>query len=194
MNKKVLEAVAVIVVAAVVFISCGRKDINVTGESVEESKDASVMIEHEELEVEDLVTEAPNIYVHVSGSVVNPGVYEVPEGTRVYEAVEAAGGFSKEADRDYVNLVEVLRDGEKVYIPSTDEILAGSVEADSGLVNINTATVEKLCTIPGIGETRAKAIVDYRSQYGNFATVEDLMNVSGIKEGTFNKIKDYIKV
>ena len=170
------------------------------------------------------------IYVHVCGAVENPGVYELREGSRVFEAVREAGGFTAEADDSYVNQAQQLTDGVKLVIPTVEQVketaeggesgLAemGIVEGDNavqsggygvnagnnstdgtesgpdGRININTASEAQLCEIPGIGATRAAAIVAYRQQAGGFASTEDIMKVSGIKEGTYEKIKDRITV
>ena len=166
------------------------------------------------------------IFVHVCGAVKNPDVYELPAGSRVYEAVQAAAGFTEEADLNYVNQAQILTDGVKLVIPTVEqtealtsegkgENMIGIVEeqgsadglgitaagTDSGQgdvsdakININTASEAELCNIPGIGATRAAAIVAYRQEKGGFSSIEDIMNVSGIKEGTYEKIKDSIKV
>lgn len=164
--------------------------------------------------------EQQTICVHVCGAVKNPDVYELPAGSRVYEAVKQAGGFTEEADESYVNQAQMLADGVKLVIPTTEQIQAESqetlrgvigvvgaeealpdpaggdtaAEAADGKININTATQEQLCKIPGIGATRAAAIVSYRQEHGGFTKIEDIMNVSGIKEGTYVKIKDSITV
>ena len=169
--------------------------------------------------------------MHVCGAVRNAGVYEMPSGSRVFEAVELAGGFTEEADEGYVNQAQPLSDGAKLVIPTKEQVeslregvagggeqigIAGQTEVSSmagygvaggenkgtdaevssmdGKININTASEEQLCEIPGIGATRAAAIVAYRQQAGGFSTIEDIMKVSGIKEGTYTRIKDNIKV
>ena len=165
------------------------------------------------------------IFVHVCGAVKTPDVYELPAGSRVYEAVQAAGGFSEDADRSYVNQARILDDGVKLVIPTLEQtqaisegeeehligiveeqgsadglgiVTAGTVteqgNASDGKININTASEAELCNIPGIGATRAAAIVAYRQEKGGFSSIEDIMNVSGIKEGTYEKIKDSIKI
>lgn len=187
-------------------------------------------------------------FVHIYGAVVNPGVYELQEGSRIYQAVSAAGGFAEEACQDYVNQARQVSDGMKIWIPTEKEAAklltssgdgkggtgglggssadtvnvsgpygdnagvetvgtqtvnsggAGAGEnsgvgaAGSGLVNINTATVEQLCTLNGIGESRAKTIIAYREAHGNFTKKEDIMKVTGIKESSYAKIKDQITV
>lgn len=172
--------------------------------------------------------ETQTIFVHVCGAVNDPGVYELPLGIRVHEAVEAAGGFAEDADEDYVNQAQPLTDGTKLVIPTHEQVQAagsggygylepaggsagisdgssgasgsfggasgGSGSASDGRVNINTASESELCSIPGIGAVRAAAIVAYRQEKGGFASIEEIKNVDGIKEGTFEKIKDSIKI
>lgn len=138
-----------------------------------------------------------SICVHVCGAVVNPGVYELPTGSRVYEAVQAAGGFTEEADENYVNQALALTDAVQLVIPTVEEAEAWQTQdgqADDGKININTASESQLCDIPGIGAVRAAAIATYRQEHGAFETIEDIMKVSGIKQGTYDKIKDSIKV
>ncbi len=141
--------------------------------------------------------DASVIYVHVCGAVKNPGVVMLPEGSRGQDALEAAGGFAEDAAKEAVNLAAVLSDGMRLYFPTPEEALETESEAqdrDAGLVDINTAGVELLCTLPGIGETRAGAIVAYREEHGDFGSTEEIMRVSGIKEGAFNKIRNLITV
>lgn len=157
------------------------------------------------------------IYIHVCGQVVTPGVYALPEGSRVWDAVEAAGGLTEEAQPDAVNLAWVITDGSKVTIPDRSqaqdqgfswyETGTGGPAANggtdqgemftentSGLVDLNRATVEELMTIPGIGQSRAQAIVAYRQSHGSFGTIQEVMEVTGIKEGLFEAIRQYITV
>ncbi len=162
-----------------------------------------------------VVKDSREIVVFVCGSVVNPGVYNLQQGDRVSKAIDKAGGFADDADINYLNLALELTDGMKIYVPSieetsqievnysesgnalsqTDGYLNGQVSSDSnGLVNINTATVDELMSIPGIGEAKAKSIVAYRNEHGRFNSIEGIMNIPGIKEGLFNKIKDKISV
>lgn len=130
------------------------------------------------------------IYVHICGAVVEPGVYELPGGSRIYDGVNQAGGFDGEADTEAVNLVDVLADGEQIRIPFVGENVSG---AENGLININEADLDTLCQIPGIGESRAQAIVDYRQEHGGFQSAEELMQVPGIKEGIYANIYPYIE-
>ena len=135
------------------------------------------------------------IRVHVCGAVMTPGVVSLPEDSRAEDALEAAGGFAENAWRDYVNLAERVRDGEKLYFPTLEESESLTLqEPESGLVNINTADVAMLCTLPGIGESRANDIIAYREANGPFGSCEDIMKVSGIKDSVYSKISDKITV
>ena len=166
--------------------------------------------------------EAKTLVVHICGAVSAPGVYELPAGSRIIDAVEAGGGFLPEADEACCNLAEEIVDGCQIYIMTKTESCAdGQTEKkagiqtspdsdmqttdrnvrsnsapalDNGLVNLNTADVAALMTLPGIGESRAKAIISYREQHGAFAQIEDIMKISGIKQAAFSKIKDKITV
>lgn len=104
-----------------------------------------------------------------------------------------AGGFSEEAAVSRINQAEVLKDETRLYIPTMNEIVEEQSKED-GKVNLNTATKEELMTLPGVGQSKAALIIQYREEHGKFQTIEDIMNISGIKEGLFGKIKDYIKV
>ena len=149
---------------------------------------------------------APAFVVHVCGEVVNPGIYELPAGSRIYEAVKAAGGFTENAEEESVNLASPIEDGVQIRIYSKDEaetLAAGAAPLDgfeaSGegkepVVNLNTATKEELMTLSGIGESRAEDIIRYREENGGFQNIEDIMKVSGIKDAAFQKIKDRITV
>ena len=142
---------------------------------------------------------AETICVHVCGYVKNPGVYYLTKGARIHEAVEMAGGMTEEADSQYVNLAEEAEDGTKIYIPGLEEVadgrvLFGAADEEDGLVNINTASLEELKTLPGIGDIKAEAIISYRESEGAFTAIEDIMNIDGIKESSYEKIKEHIKV
>lgn len=153
------------------------------------------------------VTETKILVVYVCGAVEIPGIYTLSPGSRLYEAIQMAGGFSKDADTAYHNLAREIEDGERVYILSTSETKeltaeqqaageenSGAAVQANGLINLNTATAEQLMTLPGIGEARAADILAYRAKIGQFTDIEELMNVSGIGEARFEKIKDKITV
>lgn len=148
-----------------------------------------------------------DIFVHICGAVVNPGVYVLSAGSRIFEGIEAAGGFSEDACEDFVNLAQTLQDGQRIVIPTEEEAeavvqdsayqeqwLPEETQSADGRVNINTASEQELSAISGIGAGKAAAIIQYRQENGSFSNVEDIMKVSGIKEGTYEKIKDKITV
>ena len=144
------------------------------------------------------VEKESDIYVSVGGCVNKPGVYIVPESSRVFEVINIAGGVTRGADTDALNLVNVVKDGMKIVVPSKKasanegDKAVTSEENKSSLVNINEADVETLTSLPGIGKSKATAIVSYREKNGYFGSIEDIKNVSGIKDGTFEAIKDCI--
>lgn len=140
------------------------------------------------------------IWVHMCGAVAVPGIYELPKGSRIYDGVAKAGGFTANADMNYYNLAQLLTDGMKIEVPLSGETektaasreQASGTEQSSGLININTATAEQLQTLPGIGASRAADIIAYREKNGGFQKKTDIMQVSGIKESVYGKIKDLI--
>lgn len=136
------------------------------------------------------------IYVHVCGAVNSPGLKKLPEGSRAFDALEMAEGFTEEADADAVNLAALLTDGQQLYFPAEGEIAdpGSGMDESSGKVNLNTADVKTLCTLKGIGESRAEAILKYREEKGGFSEIEELMKVPGIKESIFEKIRDQVTV
>lgn len=138
-----------------------------------------------------------SVVVYVTGAVLHPGVYEVGGNMRVSDAIEAAGGLKNNAAADYLNLAAQLSDGEKITVPTKKEAKALDKDDDSDeshLVNINTAAKEELMTLPGIGESKADAIIAYRQENGGYRNIEELMQISGIKEGVYSKISEYITV
>lgn len=137
------------------------------------------------------------LYVYVCGFVEEPGVYTLEEDSRVVAAIEAAGGFREEAATEAVNLAAPVTDGMQIVIPSLEEAIAAQVSEErqqAGLVNLNTATAAELCTLRGIGEAKAEAILAYRTEIGNFTSIEQIKNVTGIGESLFNKIKESIYI
>ena len=145
------------------------------------------------------------VFIYICGAVKKPGVYTFDSPPRVVEVVEKAGGFTKKADRASVNLASQVDDGAQVVVyeklkdgqAANPAVGASSGTGDSDaqlLIDINTAGHEELMQIPGVGDAKASAIEAYRSEHGRFEKPEDLMQISGIKQGTFDKIKDYIKV
>jgi competence protein ComEA len=145
-------------------------------------------------------TEKP-VVVYITGAVPRPGVYALPKNARVQDAISAAGGFLAEAEKSQINLAALVEDGEKLdipYIEGASPVLGTPipviVTSTTELVNINTATLEQLDTLPGVGPTTAQRIIDYREQNGPFINTEDIINVQGIGTGTYERIKDLITV
>ncbi len=166
-----------------------------------------------EIETIEEKNDEEKVVVHVIGEVNNPGVVTLPEGSRIIDAINMAGGKTEEADLSKINLAYIVEDGTQIYIPRINENLnqvnlisdgagIGVIINDSDVeenkveakVNINTANKEKLETLPGIGETTAQKIIDYRESNGKFKTIEDIKNVSGIGEAKYESLKDKITV
>lgn len=166
---------------------------------------------------------AASCFVHICGEVAKPGVYELPSGSRIFQAVEAAGGITEQAAADSVNLAAPVQDGMRVKIPSLEEVktlsgeelralsAGGSTDGASGdpsgesgagretengakLVNLNTAGPEELMSLNGIGKARAEEIIRYRTEHGKFQSIEDIKDIPGIKDALFQKIKESITV
>jgi len=177
-------------------------------EEAKEGADAETSKGSEEnrgIEAAENVPESTGVWVHICGKVMSPGVYCLPVGSRVFQAVEAAGGFSEDAACDYLNLAGTVSDGMQIYVPGAEEVKEGNVPLQTGgegsetskedrRININTATKEELMTLKGIGESRAEDIIRFREDSGKFWKIEDIMKVPGIKEAGFRKIKDSIIV
>jgi len=156
-----------------------------------------------------IITDPPSsIVVSVEGAVTRPGVYTLPSGSRVNDALVAAGGVTADADLTDLNLAARLRDGQRLIVPAVPAALAdgpstsaGSPvpsqapsEAPSGRININTATIEELDALPGIGPAKAQAIVDYRTAHGPFRTVDELVLVDGISPAMLDRLRPLITV
>ena len=166
-------------------------------------------------------SESQTCYVYVCGAIVSPGVYEVECDTRICEVIQFAGGLTAEAETTCINQALAVYDGLMLNIPTVEQWTNGefyldekgfpiqrqkseqSIDAvdkvvesavNDGKIDINTATVEQLCTLPGVGTTRAESIIAYREEHGGFKKIEDIKNVAGIKDGLFKKIKEKIKV
>jgi competence protein ComEA len=143
------------------------------------------------------------VYVYITGEILHPGVYQLVEDARIYEVLVEAGGYTPEADESACNLAGKVSDGMQIHIPNRENsedkreiIIDGlqTTEEASEKINLNEASLSGLTDIPGIGTVKAEAIITYREQYGPFQSIKDIMNVEGIKNGTYEKIKDYIDV
>ncbi len=214
MKKRFWMAAGILTIVSGMLLSCGRKDeqeellLFPAGEDMAAGQTPEPEISGDdgrELESAAEEKDSQEIYViHICGAVKSPGVYLLAEGSRVYQAVEAAGGFAEDADEAYLNQADRLTDGMQLYVPTGEETAgldrvgqAGNIEtagAENTLVNINTAGEELLCTLPGVGSSKARSIIAYREENGAFQKTEDIMKVEGIKDGLFRKIKDSITV
>lgn len=190
-------AVIFILVCGIIYFGNEKKD-EPSYESAVESTVCETSFPYTDEETGNSSYDEP-VVVYVTGAVVCPGVYEVGGNMRVSDAIEAAGGFKNNAAADYLNLAAQLSDGEKITVPTKKEAKALDKDDDSDsdgshLVNINKAAKEELMTLPGIGESKADAIIAYRQENGDYKNIEELMQISGIKEGVYSKISEYITV
>lgn len=217
------------------LLGCTKEKIVIeTGETVEAEIDSgevaegqgvtvSALEEPESQPIEEAASEeSKTIWVHICGEVLQPGVYELPQGARIWDALQEAGGVTGQAEADYLNQASLLEDGMKITVPSRMQAEQWETNGETGVqkgqevsakqgasavgiegqgpgeqsgkVNLNTADEAALCTLPGIGASRARSIIAYREKNGPFAQIEDIMKVTGIKEAAFAKIKDYICV
>ena len=182
-------------------------------ENVLDAETNEIVDSNEEISSQNNRESEETVVVHVIGEVNNPGVVTLPEGSRIIDAINMAGGKTEEADLSKINLAYIVEDGTQIYIPRINENLnqvnlisdgagVGVVITDSNVeenevdskVNINTASKEKLETLPGVGETTAQKIIDYREANGKFKTIEDIKNVSGIGDAKYESLKDKITV
>ncbi|MGG5775584.1 competence protein ComEA [Bacillus subtilis] len=193
----ILAAFAAVFTAIMIFLATGKNKEPVKQAVPTETENTVIKQEANNDESNEIIV------IDIKGAVQHPGVYEMRTGDRVSQAIEKAGGTSEQADEAQVNLAEILQDGTVVYIPKKGEETAvqqgggGSVQSDGGkgaLVNINTATLEELQGISGVGPSKAEAIIAYREENGRFQTIEDITKVSGIGEKSFEKIKSSITV
>lgn len=220
-NKDKIKTVAlpVLVIAAVFFFWFSGKGEDVT--LTDSKPDASeVQMQEEDVDGDGMAAKevsaaAGKIFVDIGGEVAAPGVYEVTEGTRLFEVINRAGGLTEKADIDVINRAETVYDGQKILIASYEETRSGKNTAGTGAgqttgsgagsaqgtdntdgekVNINTADSAELQSIPGIGPSKADRIIEYRNTQGRFNTIEDIKNISGIGNKTFESIKKYIVV
>ena len=224
--KSYIFSVLVMLTAVLVLGGCGDSKVYMTGDrseehavsydsAVGETADTGIVSADEARDDKEAGAEpdqyTEDFYVYLTGAVCVPGVYAVPAGSRLYEAVEKAGGFTEETDISACNLAAEVSDGVQYYFPTYAETeAAGGTAAyivssaqdmtgresggSDGRVNINTASRDELMTLPGVGGSKADAIIAYRDTNGAFSSPEDIKNVKGIGESTYESLKDYIIV
>ncbi len=200
--KKIRNIISILMLMVLVS-ACGRQSKDAEGillSSQKEDTENEKQSEDIEQEHTEAGTEGESlIYVQVSGAVKCPGVYGLAEGSRVFHALELAGGVTKGADPTSLNQAERVTDGQMIQVLTAEEAAqreeSGKAQPeDDGKVNLNTADKEELMTLTGIGDAKAQSILDWRMEHGGFAQIEDLMKIEGIKEGVFSKIRDSVKV
>mgnify|MGYP001037017457 CR=1 FL=1 len=187
--------VSVVVLVSVVMLGTGM----IMGKNLVETK----VVPSEQVVIED---SGEPIYItsYVVGAVNKPDVYELPINSIVKDAIEKAGGPTEDADLVAINLARKVKDGEEIIVPAKQVFLSDSNDSgnsvstasanSSGKININIASAKELEALPGIGEVKSNAIVQYRKDYGLFREIRDIIKVSGIGEVTFENIKDLIVV
>lgn len=235
-KKTIIKVVAGFVLfATAFFVFCIRDDkvesnefklINGSDSDIQSQSDSDIqsqnkiieIVTSKSIDIKEEISKPQKIYVDISGAVENPYVYEMEEGTRVYEVIELAGGLKEDADISNLNLAQILKDEDKITISTKSQISNGiaeesikssnslatsNIEGEYGkkdefnsekLININTATAMELQNITGIGPSTADKIISYREEHGDFKKIEDIMNVNGIGEKTFTKFKNKIMV
>lgn len=197
-NNKILKF-AVIIVMCIGLMACKKDDDLI--ELTQNRQDVTTVEKNQETE---------QIVVYINGQVKKPGVYKLSKNSRLYQVVDMAGGMTKNAKKEALNLAETVVDSQNIHVMSKREykssVSKNSFQKDSeiseakndsgksGLIDINTATKETLTTLPGVGESKAAAIITYREENGQFSTIEDIKKVSGIGDATYDNLKDLITV
>lgn len=173
-----------------VLSGCSKEQVLMT---LQEDSEVSAEVEQGDTDTEEETSQL--IYVYVCGYVNQPGVYSLESDARICDALALAGGVTEDGRGEALNQAEHLTDGQTLYVPGREEASDGTAEEEADdRVNINTADKEALMTLPGIGESKAETIIQYREEHGSFDSIEKLMEIPGIKEGVYNKVKDQIKV
>ena len=180
-NKKMILKYGLIIVIIALLVVCG---IILTKKDNENGKTIETMENKVGLEV------SYDIIVEIKGEVKHPGIYTLPKDTRIQDLITVAGGLTVDADSSSLNLASKLSDGMVVVVPTKQQ----TSNQNNDKININSASVSELCSLPGIGESLAQRIIDYRNTNGFFSTTEEIKNVSGIGDALYNKIKDYITI
>lgn len=194
------------------LVDSGKNVENEQENSMQSADNTNVTDDGNDIDNTNQVTEeVVEIAVHITGEVKKQGLIYLKEGSRVADAIEKAGGETKNADLSQINLAYVLQDGQKIYVPNKNEKISQYITGNSGnndteenntsnlskkdsKVNINTANQSELDSLPGIGPSIAQKIIDYREENGNFKTIEELQNVKGIGDSKYEEIKDRVTV
>lgn len=209
-------ALAILILACGIMYLMSSSDSKDTWQVLSDTEVISSSLEREEMKsldeqtmdvtAESITEEMSMVFVHVSGAVKSPGVYQVKTGSRIYQVIDLAGGLTEDADREFLNMAQTVADGQKITVYTREEVESGNISEGSDSIiensnrvenkkiNINTADKETLMELAGIGEAKADAILAYRMEHGKFQTIEDIMEVPGIKSAAFEKIKDSIIV
>ena len=181
--KKLIFPTTIIILYVILFLYFEDKINNIEIPIQEET----IIKEEPQIEQEEPIK---YIYVDIKGAIKKPGVYKLEENSRIIDAINISGGLLKTANTTYTNLSKILNDSEVIKIYKNEEVKT----IENKLININTASLEQLQTLNGIGESKAKSIVEYRTTNGNFKSIEEIKNVSGISESLYEKIKDSITI
>ena len=198
-----LGIVAIIGIAYYSYVSSKEENLNVS-----DTNELQVENQSNEIDEEEAENKESKIKVHISGAVKNEGVYELEEDARIIDAIEKAGGTLEIADMKNVNLASKLEDGMKIYIPKQgEEVTSSNQEVEENIalgntskesskrkININKASKEELDTLPGIGESTAEKIINYRKEHKSFKSIEELKEVKGIGDAKFEEIKDLVDI
>ena len=196
--KKLIFPITIIILYIILFVYFEEKINNIEIPVQEET----IIKEEPQIEQEEPIK---YIYIDIKGAIKKPGVYKLEENSRIIDAINISGGLLKTANTTYTNLSKILNDSEVIKIYTNEEVKKLEKETpqelpkveetptiENKLININTASLEQLQTLNGIGESKAKSIVEYRTTNGNFKSIEEIKNVSGISESLYEKIKDSI--
>ncbi|WP_396658833.1 ComEA family DNA-binding protein [Microbacterium sp.] len=184
-KRRLAAGAAVVVVLAAAAVTVGMGIVRGAAVPVEQIPGEQVTL---------ATVDAAELYVHVSGAVRLPGLYRLPDGARVVDAVAAAGGFAEGAEEEAVNLARPISDGEQLIVPKEGEAAADAAPRGDGRVNLNTATAAELETLPRIGPAMAQRIIDWRETNGRFTSIEDLLAVSGIGDKMLEALRPLVTV
>ena len=193
-NILILLIIIVIIVVSVVITNRRSCDVEFDNFLVEN-----------QISIDDNKDDNNKIKVHIDGCVNKPGIIEIDEGSRIADAIDLVGGLTSDASTKNINLAYELQDGEKIYIPSKEEshnneetiqvVSMGNTQSSSnGKININTASIDELQTISGIGKSTAQKIIDYRNENGKFKKIEELKEITGIGDRKYDIIKEQVTV